>query len=314
MYCLHPISVREWKHVLDHDQLSDSDLKTYKSVRTNSYRLVPCGKCVACLSRRRNDWTYRLTKEKEYSDYTYFGTLTYDQKNIPIRVQNDIPYFVFDKKHIQKYLKRVRYFINEIDKNIKCSYYLTSEYGSISHRPHYHFLFFIKNDSYLKHKKQIDMILRECWQLGFVTMKAANSANIHYVTKYCVKDLENLPSDCIDPVFILASKRPYIGSSIERTLDKQTDLSGFEPKVFNNGFPGAMPRIYRDKIGVPGLSVKMSDLDPRITISQELAYLTDYKKNHSVFDINDFHCYINRRLYAIEKNAERRQLKRNEKL
>lgn len=313
MYCLHPIEVRKWRKVIDYVQVDESDITTYKSVKTNSYQLVPCGKCVACLSRKRNDWTYRLTKEKEYSDYTYFATLTYDQQNIPIRIKDDIPYFVFDKSHVQKYLKRVRYYISEISDKIQISYYLVSEYGGIGHRPHYHMILYVKNDGFLRHKKQVDMILRNTWPHGFVTFKAASPANIHYVTKYCVKDLETMPSDCIDPVFILASKRPYIGSSHECDLQQQVDLSG-EPKVFNNGFPGAMPRIYRNKTGASAMSVIMSDIDCRLTSSQELQYLTDYRKTHAVFSIGEFHEYVNKRLYAIEKAAERRQLQRNEKL
>lgn len=302
MYCLHPLSVRQWAEIGD------------KKVKTNSYHLVPCGSCVACLSRKRNEWTYRLTKEKEYSDYTYFGTLTYDQQNIPIRIKDNIPYFVFNKKHLQDYLKRVRYFIGQISDGIKISYYVTSEYGGIGHRPHYHMILYVKNDSFLKHKKQIDMILRDCWQYGFVTFKAATPANIHYVTKYCVKDLEQTPVDCIDPVFILVSKQPYIGASHEPDLQIQCDMSGDEPKVFNNGMPGAMPRIFRNKLGVSGLSVMMSDVDCRLTHQQELSFMRDFAKTHSSFNVNEFHDYVGRRLYALEKAAERRQLKRNEKL
>lgn len=314
MYCLHPISVRQWRQVVDHVQEGDSDLATHKSYRTNSLQLVPCGKCVACLARKRNEWTYRLTKESEKSDYTYFGTLTYDNDNIPVRVKNGIPYLVFRKSDVQKYLKRVRYFISEISSDIWCSYYLVSEYGGHGHRPHYHFLWFVHGDRYLQHKKQIDMILRDCWQLGFVTFKPANQANIHYVTKYCVKDLEQIPEDCIDPVFILASKRPYIGSIYEPILQSQVDQSSLEPKVFNNGFPAAMPRIYRQKLGAAGLSVQMSDIDPRLTREQELNFVSCFMRNRTDFSLTEFHEYVNRRLYAMEKNAERRQLQRNEKL
>lgn len=313
MYCLHPISVHQWKKILVTPAADESSLPEYKSVRTESVQLVPCGKCVACLARKRNEWTYRLTQEKNYSDYTYFGTLTYDNDHIPIRIKDNVPYFVFDKDHVQRYMKRVRYFLSKISDCITCSYYLVSEYGGIGHRPHYHFLMFIHNDPKLTHKKQVDMILRDTWQNGFVTIKAASPANIHYVTKYCVKDLESTPDDCIDPVFILASKRPYIGSYHEPTLQRQVNLCE-EPKVYNNGYCGAMPRIYRNKVGSAGMSVQMSDVDPRLTKERELSFMTDYLKTHSRLSLTEFHEYCNRRLYAIEKAAEKRQLQRNEKL
>lgn len=302
MYCLHPIEVRKWK-----------ELEDGSHVRSNSYHLVPCNKCVACLSRRRNEWTFRLSKEKEMSDYTYFATLTYDQQHIPIRIKDDIPFYVFNKKHVQDYLKRVRHFINKVSPSIKLCYYLVSEYGGIGHRPHYHALFFIHGDHDLKHKKQLDMIFRDSWNCGFVTFKAATPANIHYVTKYCVKDLESVPDDCIDDVFIMASKSVYIGGSFEPVLQSQSE-EALQPLVYNNGYRAAMPRIFRQKLGVPGLNVEMSDIDHRLSLDQEENFMKDYIKTHDYFDVAEFHEYVSKRLYAMEKTAERRQLKRTEKL
>ena len=227
MMCLHPISVREWydPSITKYFKTSNGRLQAITcdlpKKQSKRYHLVPCGKCVACLSRRRNEWTYRLSKEQEMSDYTYFLTLTYDQANIPIRIQDNTPYFVFDKSHLQKYLKRVRYFMKELNPDLNCQYYAVSEYGSKGSRPHYHMLFYVKNDKYLRYKRQIEMILRETWNLGFTTIKAANPANIHYVTKYCVKSLDQVPPGCIDPVFVLASKKNYLGGSFESTLEKQ---------------------------------------------------------------------------------------------
>lgn len=306
MYCFHPINVRKWSDRTDRN----GDVRKYQ---TNEYHLVPCGKCVGCLSRRRNEWTYRLQKEQEMSDYTFFGTLTYDKDHIPIKIKDEVPYFVFDKKHCQNYIKRVRYFINELNKDLKTSYYLCSEYGSIGLRPHYHFLFYVKNDKDLKYRKSIDRILRDTWENGFVTLKPANNANIHYVTKYCVKGLESLPPGCIDNVFILCSKRPYLGAAYESTLELQSNLA-LEPKVFINGYPNAMPRIYRRNLGVPGLSTSMSDLDPRLSSGLEYSLIVEYRKTHSSFDIHEFRAFSSSRLRALENQAKRKQLKRQEKL
>lgn len=314
MYCFHPINVREWKQT---DKVVSTDrfgINKYKSVKTSNYHLVPCGKCVACLSRKRNEWTYRLTMEKDHSDYTYFGTLTYDNDKIPVRLKDNVPYFVFNKSDVQKYMKRVRYFISQINKNVTCSYYLVSEYGKISHRPHYHYLMYIHGDPGLQHKKQIDMILRDTWQNGFITIKAANSANIHYVTKYVVKDLDQSFSDCIDDVFVLASKRPYIGSYHEKILQKQIDYSALDPKVFINGFAAAMPRIYREKVGASGMIVPMSDEDPRLSKDMENRLLKEYSKTHSYFSKLDFIKFCTSKLNNMEYVAKKRQLQRTEKL
>lgn len=315
MYCLHPIEVRKWqcKDIIKTDAQGKSYIfGSTKSVKTNNYHLVPCGKCVACLSNRRNEWTYRLCMEDRYSDYTRFCTLTYDQEKIPIRIVENKPYFVFDKADVQKYIKRVRYFIHELNKNLQITYYCVSEYGSKGHRPHYHMLLFVKNDKEGKYRKSIDDILRGTWNKGFTTIKAANQANIHYCTKYCIKSLEQLPLDCIDPVFILASKKQYLGAGVSDKLYIQ-NLDTGSATVFLNGFRQAMPRIYRNKLGLPGLSVQMSD-DPRLTTDLYDHYLNEWRKNHKYFNVLEFSAYINSRLAHFERGAIRRQLQRSEKL
>lgn len=248
------------------------------------------------------------------SDYSFFVTLTYDQNNIPIRIKDDHPYFVFNKKHVQDYLKRVRYFMNQVSADLKLCYMCVSEYGSIGQRPHYHALIYVKNDKYMHHLKQMRMILRDCWQHGFVTIKAADDANIHYVTKYCVKDIDQVQSGCIDPVFILASKKPYLGYSFESTLERQINLS-LEPKVFNHGYAQAMPRIYRNKLGSAGMPGQiMSDHDPRMTAVLESSFRFAFMKSRSEFNQEEFIKFCDSRLKMIERAAIRRQLQRNEKL
>lgn len=303
MNCLHPIEVRQW---------AGDDVK-YK---TNSFHLVPCGKCIACLSRRRNDWSFRLQKEQEHSSYSFFLTLTYDDQNIPLKIQDNKPYFVFNKKHIQDYLKRVRHFGSKMNLNIR--YYCVSEYGSKIHRPHYHMQLFVKNDNLLQAQKQISDVLRKEWIFGFCTVKPTDSANIHYVTKYCLKSLEEKYDDCIDDVFILASKNPYIGYEAEKTLEKQP----YEiPMVFNNGCKQAMPRIFRNKLGFSGFASKMSEEDPRFSFNLYLnlkrSFLSlnpfaDLKNNE--FDAKAFALFCERRLKDFEDEHIRRNLTRLEKL
>ena len=45
---------------------------------------VPCGKCAACLTNRRNDWAVRLKVEHQNADSAYFITLTYDEQHQPL--------------------------------------------------------------------------------------------------------------------------------------------------------------------------------------------------------------------------------------
>ena len=301
MYCLHPISVRKWK----------GDLV---KVKTNEYHYVPCGKCVACLARRRDEWKYRLSKERDMSDYSFFLSNTYDNQHIPIRIKDNTPYFVFDKSHAQKYIKRVRYFLSQISDQLKMTYLCVSEYGGLGHRPHLHFLVFFKGDPYHKHMKQVREILRNTWLHGFLCIEYPEDGRIHYITKYCVKNLDQTPEDCIDPVFILASKRPYLGAPYADILEKQLDAS-LLPTVFYRGHQQAMPRIFRQKLGAAGMpGSEMSDHDPRLHKKLESSFMQAFMRNRKSFDQADFAKYCNSRLANIEKLAIMRQLQRNESL
>lgn len=298
MRCFHPIEVREWQ---------GEEVKR----KTNSYRLVPCGKCVACLSRKRNDWTFRLQKERAGSDYSFFLTLTYNDENIPLRIVDDKPYFVFNKKHIQDYLKRVRYYVGELNSDITVRYYCVSEYGKKTQRPHYHMQLFVKNDKNLQYHKSICKILESNWDYGYFQRKVTDDANIHYVTKYCIKSLDEVDSRCIDMPFILCSKRPYLGECAEKDIEKQPFTI---PVVFNNGVRNAMPRIYRQHLGFAGCSVPESEFDPRLNAVTYDEMYRDFKRLHEKSSFREFQIFVNDRLRSYEESAKRRQLTRQEKL
>lgn len=46
--------------------------------------LVPCGKCYACLNRKRSSLSLKLHLEENSSKYCYFLTLTYDNDHLPL--------------------------------------------------------------------------------------------------------------------------------------------------------------------------------------------------------------------------------------
>lgn len=301
MFCLHPILTKKYS-----EKLNDRGKKT----KTNEYHQVPCGRCVSCLARRRAEWTYRLTAEQRCASYAYFVTLTYDDVNVPLKIFDGKPYFVFDKSHVQKYIKRVRYFCDQFD--IKTKYFLVSEYGGHTHRPHYHAIFFAydeKNDKFDIFRQ----ILHDTWQHGFVTIKPANAANIHYVTKYCVKSLQDEFEDCKDHVFMLCSKDSYLGKGYEEILDYQNDGHIKDPVVFLNGYKQVMPRIYREKLGYGSIPQSRSP-HPRLNMDNYNKFRTEYLKKMRKFDETAFHVWIDKRLMHYEDRAKRNQLNRLEKL
>ena len=169
----------------------------------------PCGKCVECIRKYQNDWTFRL--EQEYRDwkYAYFITMTYSNDRIPYvtletpletRVVHDndgftdyevdverpelienvrehfrrmpvnkhlrrlreslsdysayvcpdnidfgIPIPCVSKSDVQNWLKRVReqYAYDHDGERLKFKYFICSEYGPSTYRPHYHAVIFV---------------------------------------------------------------------------------------------------------------------------------------------------------------------------
>lgn len=200
---------------------------------------VPCGKCYACLSRRRHDWTFRLKQELKVSTSAFFVTLTYDDEHLP-RNSDGVPIVV--KRDVQLFFKRLRKAI--YPKKIR--YFAVSEYGTKNIRPHYHVILFN-----FPIASNLDAVLHDCWTLGFVSVGDVNGASINYVCKYCLSysDVDQFP---VRP-FMLCSRRPAIGSNYCTNDDivRYHKLNNNDFVVDDGGFKSVMPRYYRDKIFSP---------------------------------------------------------------
>ena len=118
---------------------------------------VNCGKCVYCKKRRVNSWVFRMTEEEKVSFSSYFITLTYDNKNVPVTKNG---FMTLNKKDVQDYMKRLRYF-HEKKSDKKLVYYFAGEYGPKTFRPHYHAIVFNVMDPELFGK---------AWQKGQVVV------------------------------------------------------------------------------------------------------------------------------------------------
>lgn len=162
---------------------------------------VPCGKCAACLTNRRNDWSLRLAIELDNSHGAHFITLTYNDENIPTIVNCETGEIIHTviKKDLQNYIKRLRKNTNV--ENLR--YYAVGEYGTKTMRPHYHVLLFNLPQN------KVDYITT-CWNAkGFTKVGTVTPASIHYVTKYHVNKT-HFPESA-HPSFTLMSRKPGIG-------------------------------------------------------------------------------------------------------
>lgn len=201
-----------------------------------SYITLPCGKCGACLSNRRAEWSYRLAMEYMDSRNAKFITLTYSDEYLP--TYNGIG--ILDPYHLQLFHKRLRKYQSG-SKKCTYRYYSVGEYGTRTLRPHYHVIAFNIDLRTLDH-------LPTLWPLGNVQVGDVNSASIYYITKFHVN--KNHSNNRIQPEFCTMSRKPGIGFQYLKHNTKY-HLENESLHVINNGYKQKIPRFYKSKIFTP---------------------------------------------------------------
>lgn len=116
------------------------DLKYAHFRDTCFYTAVPCGRCNDCLIVKQSGWLQRIEEMyKEY--YMIFGTATYQSSMVPTYTTSlgEIIYYP-DYSDFRNMIKRIRK--DEDFPSFK--YMCVSEFGSNTHRPHFHYFIFVK--------------------------------------------------------------------------------------------------------------------------------------------------------------------------
>lgn len=105
---------------------------------------VPCGKCLECVKDYQNAWKIRLTEEAKVHKHVYFFTLTYNDDSVPFEYDDEgNKCLTVRKSDVQLWLKRNRMrFQRSFDIEVDFKYFITSEYGPNTGRPHYHGIIF----------------------------------------------------------------------------------------------------------------------------------------------------------------------------
>lgn len=192
--------------------------------------IVPCGKCLACLSNKRKDWIFRLKQEYKASKGALFVTLTYSDKFNPE---------VLVKRHVQLYMKKLRKYVKG-----KIRYYCVGEYGTRTDRPHYHILMFGKDlpEDYIR-KAWTTSKNRKEEPFGHVHIGQVSEASIAYCTKYIVQ-----PADVKKKSFSLMSRAYGLGLSY--LTDRMVEWHRADDRNYSiqYGQKVRLPRYYKDKI------------------------------------------------------------------
>lgn len=139
---------------------------------------VPCNKCPPCKVRRINEWVFRISwEEYNLSTSSHFITLTYDTAHVPLTKNG---FTTLRKTDLQKFWKRLR----KLCPNVQLRYFACGEYGSRTHRPHYHAIVLNCPDP---------EFFAKAWSLGGVQfggvfVGTVTSDSIAYVLKYIDKE------------------------------------------------------------------------------------------------------------------------------
>lgn len=192
------------------ERAKNPDLTYEDLIYRKDVMLIPCGQCIGCRIRKREDWACRIEMEAKTSKphSVWFVTLTYDDKNIPgvdhetgevIRgalykrqkgdlKENQTLWY----EDIQKFLKRLR---KAAGPGIR--YFCAGEYGEHTGRPHYHLILFNYKPEKLEPYRLLskegyytDTRITKCWPYGIHNMsEPATSKAYSYTAGYVTKKL-----------------------------------------------------------------------------------------------------------------------------
>lgn len=259
----------------DHDHLI-KDFKVY-----DEKLLIPCGQCIGCRLDYSRHWATRCVLESmEYAN-NYFVTLTYDELHVPYvdnacvdcrtgEVYDEFESLSLVPEHLTKFMKDLRAYCSYHYNWDNIRFYACGEYGSETHRPHYHLILFNMPDlhalndlSYYRtnHEGSVlynSKILDKVWQNGYSVVGEVNYNTCAYVARYMLKkhkgkDFHFYEDHGLVPEFTRCSRRPGIGKTY---YEKNKDNIYQFDEIILPGRDGAAMRVK-----VPGYYDRLYDID-----------------------------------------------------
>lgn len=209
--------------------------------------------CPRCRKNRQRDWTFRLTYERDASDFVFWLALTFDDDHLQKVLENQKA----AREPSRHFLEAIRLKFRE---TMQIKHYLVTEYGDGTDRFHHHCLLFCRcpgSDQAQKMKLQSELYEfigcnnwdrsnNTAWPYGGVQSGPLHSGVFPYVTNYVNKP------EIIDPnnPHII---RPFtrISQGIGLVYLDRIDKKRFEAGNYLVAFEGSrkvIPRYYREKL------------------------------------------------------------------
>lgn len=247
-------------------------VKIYNGIKNcYEYKNVPCGQCYHCKITRINEWVTRMVVQSNYSNYVYYGTLTYDGKHITA-LDDCLPIWSCDnytkkrsytplilrKDHLQNFFKRLRK-----NTGIKFQYACCGEYGSTYGRPHFHYIIW-SNEPIKVYE------VKKAWRSPLVT-DPNKKALIGRVEHRDIKHDAYLNEKDKDVTHVYK----YVCKYIQKTDFDFNKLPNFNNHYYN----------YKKRFDYVNCKKENSIAYERVYLSDDL---DDYLKDKDVFDFDEY--------------------------
>jgi hypothetical protein len=200
-------------------------------------KFVPCGRCRHCRRLNQKTWATRIMLESFYHPASVFGTLTYNDDNVPLD-ETGTP--MLDWADATGFIERLRH-LTKHDKPLR--YFLVGEYGSETWRPHYHFIIFGQGVN-------IEPLVSKAWtnkttDIGFTQVGPLTMDRALYIANYCIKKLTKEHDPALKgrvPEFARMSLKPAIGTPAVGWLADRMGKSS----LMENGQYGPLLKLQGD--------------------------------------------------------------------
>lgn len=146
---------------------------------------VPCNKCSECRSTIQTEWRTRISFEisslYRNGGIAIFLTFTYSDCCLPHFREDEQDFVCFNHNDVKTFLNRLKVLAYRKFGVHSYKYFITSEYGKNTKRPHYHGLFFLSSGvSWL----DFALLCKRAWTYGFMFPKYDKNRSCFVDDKY----------------------------------------------------------------------------------------------------------------------------------
>lgn len=185
---------------------------------------VPCGHCAECQQTLSNQWFFRSWQEcvdlQQNHGFLYFDTLTYRPESLPLMsdIISELPSVsCFRPSDVRNFIECLRLHLKRKFKSSSFRYFVSSEYGSkqFTFRPHYHVLFFVKNNDSALTPAVFSGLVSKYWRFG-------RTDGVPYKSIGYVESHNTIFSDAIPADYLRACR--YVTKYVQKSAMYDKDL------------------------------------------------------------------------------------------